>query len=257
MPVPQLLAQAALLARLAAPGPLSLRRRGNPPLRGQAGLLRGGHRIGLGDPDGEGAGGGRVRVHRIGRRRTSRLAGAYDLNFGRGAAAFQSLRFHRRLMQGGKTEEHGYKIIPDSGRYREEGVPGDWVAPPSRWTSWPSSTISGPLRSRWAGATACSATSRPGTIPFRCGSPGASRWPWPMAATPNCLVVEVTSRGQTMRAWFTDDQRRLPVQLELPLPFGSVTLSLSGAAGRRGSGAVETTASPCPSCPHPDQYLPR
>jgi hypothetical protein len=29
-----------------------------------------------------------------------------------------------------------------------------------------------------------------------------------------------------MRVWFTDDNRRLPVQLELPLPFGSVTLSL-------------------------------
>jgi hypothetical protein len=41
-----------------------------------------------------------------------------------------------------------------------------------------------------------------------------------------------------MRVWFTDDKRRLPAQLELPLPFGSVTLSLVGqqqagaAAGR-------------------------
>ena len=54
-------------------------------------------------------------------------------------------------------------------------------------------------------------------------------------SNPNCLVVEVTSRGQTMRAWFTDDQRRLPAQLELPLPFGSVTLSLVGQSeGRKG-----------------------
>jgi hypothetical protein len=29
-----------------------------------------------------------------------------------------------------------------------------------------------------------------------------------------------------MRVWLTDDTRRLPAQLEIPLPFGSVTLTL-------------------------------
>jgi hypothetical protein len=42
----------------------------------------------------------------------------------------------------------------------------------------------------------------------------------------SCLAVRVTARGSTMRVWFTDDKRRLPAQLELPLPFGSVTLTL-------------------------------
>jgi hypothetical protein len=29
-----------------------------------------------------------------------------------------------------------------------------------------------------------------------------------------------------MKAWLTDDARRLPVQLEVPLPFGVVALNL-------------------------------
>jgi hypothetical protein len=47
-------------------------------------------------------------------------------------------------------------------------------------------------------------------------------------ANASCLTVQVTARGSTMRVWFTDDKRRLPVQVELPLPFGSVTLNLVG-----------------------------
>jgi hypothetical protein len=31
-----------------------------------------------------------------------------------------------------------------------------------------------------------------------------------------------------MKAWLTDDARRLPVQLEVPLPFGVVSLQLTG-----------------------------
>jgi hypothetical protein len=32
----------------------------------------------------------------------------------------------------------------------------------------------------------------------------------------------------TMKAWLTDDARRVPMQLEVPLPFGLVSLQLSG-----------------------------
>jgi hypothetical protein len=43
----------------------------------------------------------------------------------------------------------------------------------------------------------------------------------------SCLDVELTSRGSTMGVRFTDDKRRLPVDLDLPLPYGTVTLMLS------------------------------
>jgi hypothetical protein len=42
-----------------------------------------------------------------------------------------------------------------------------------------------------------------------------------------------------MRVWFTDDKQRLPAQAEIPLPFGSVTLSLV-QAGRAASGNAGT-----------------
>ena len=44
------------------------------------------------------------------------------------------------------------------------------------------------------------------------------------------LVVEVTARGTTVGVRLTDDARRLPVRLDLPLPYGSVTLELTGGA---------------------------
>ena len=61
----------------------------------------------------------------------------------------------------------------------------------------------------------------------------------PGGKSASCLAVQVTARGTTMRVWLTDDTRRLPAQLEIPLPFGSVTLPLAGQreAGRRGSRA--------------------
>jgi len=41
------------------------------------------------------------------------------------------------------------------------------------------------------------------------------------------LTLEVTSRGNLVTLALTDDARRLPVEIDLPLPFGRVTLVLS------------------------------
>ena len=48
----------------------------------------------------------------------------------------------------------------------------------------------------------------------------------PDGKTVPALAVQVASRGMIMKAWLTDDARRLPVQLEVPLPFGVVALNL-------------------------------
>ena len=123
----QLLVQTALLARLAAPYPFSV----GETLRYEAKL--GYFPVGT----------AQVSVTRLVRERGTEafefaMAGeggppgwrvSYDLTSHVGATRFQSLRFHRRLVQAGKVDEHAYIIIPDSARYREEGVPGDWVAP--------------------------------------------------------------------------------------------------------------------------------
>jgi hypothetical protein len=45
-----------------------------------------------------------------------------------------------------------------------------------------------------------------------------------------CFTVQLTSRGATLGVRLTDDARRLPVQLNLPLPYGTVTLQLTGTS---------------------------
>jgi hypothetical protein len=44
-------------------------------------------------------------------------------------------------------------------------------------------------------------------------------------------MVELTARGATVAVSLTDDAQRLPVSLTLPLPYGSVLLTLSGVSG--------------------------
>ncbi len=158
----------------------------------------------------------------------------YDLKSRVGTARFQSLRFHRRLEQGGKLDEHGYIIIPDSARYREEGVPGDWVAPPD-----PLDELAFLYYLRAASLEVGQSYSldryfKTGYNPVEVSVTGRESVPMPGEGTVSCLALRVTSRGATMRVWLTDDDRRLPAQLEIPLPFGSVMLSLAGgtAVGR-------------------------
>ena len=42
----------------------------------------------------------------------------------------------------------------------------------------------------------------------------------------SCVALTITAAGTTSRVWLTDDARRLPAQLDLPLSFGRVRLVL-------------------------------
>lgn len=235
IPVTPFLAQAALLAKLAAPYPFSV----GETLRYEA-------RLGY-FPVGTAS----VSVTRLVKERGSQAFEfaavgqggppgwrvRYDLTSRVGTARFQSLRFHRRLVQGGKVDEHGYVIIPDSARYREEGIPGDWVAPsdPLDELAFLYYLRSAPLQ---IGRTySLERYFKTGYNPVQVYVTGRESVAMPGGSSASCLAVQVTSRGATMRVWFTDDERRLPAQLEIPLPFGSVTLSLAartegGEAGK-------------------------
>ncbi|HEY0351430.1 MAG TPA: DUF3108 domain-containing protein [Gemmatimonadales bacterium] len=160
----------------------------------------------------------------------------YDLNSRVGTADFNSLRFHRRLEQAGKVDEHGYVIVPDSARYREEGVPGEWVAPsdPLDELAFLYYLRAAPLQ---VGRTyTLERYFKTGYNPIEVRVTGREPIPMPGGKSAPCLAVQVTARGNTMRVWFTDDARRLPAQLEIPFPFGSVTLSLVGQTGRGAAG---------------------
>ena len=51
----------------------------------------------------------------------------------------------------------------------------------------------------------------------------------PGGGTAPALALEIVSRAIRMSVKLTDDARRLPVEMELPLPFGQVTLELTRA----------------------------
>jgi Protein of unknown function (DUF3108) len=226
IPIPQLLAQAALLSHLAAPPayPFTV----GETLRYEAKL--GYFPVGTAS----------VSVARMVKERGSdafefTMTGeggppgwrvAYDLTSHVAAAEFQSLRFHRRLVQAGKVDEHGYIIIPDSSRYREEGVPGDWVAPSDPLDELAFLYFLRTTELEVGKTYSMARYFKTGYNPITVRVVGREPVAKADGRSANCLSVEVSSRGQTMRVWFTDDNRRLPVQLELPLPFGSVTLSL-------------------------------
>jgi hypothetical protein len=224
MPIAPLIVHTALLARLAAPYPFAV----GETLRYDA-------KLGY-FPVGEAT----LSVTRKARERGSEsfvftMAGQggppgwrvrYDMTSWVGTGRFNSLRFHRRLEQGGKIEEHGYIILPDSARYREEGVPGDWVAPadPLDELAFLYYLRTAPLE---VGRTYSLARYfKAGYNPIEVRVTGREPVPMPGGNSTQCLAVSVTTRGTTMRLWLTDDARRVPAQLEIPLPFGSVTLTL-------------------------------
>lgn len=155
----------------------------------------------------------------------------YDLTSRVDSRRFNSLRFHRRLEQAGKVEEHEYIIVPDSGRYRQVGVDGDWVTPANPLDELAFLYFLRTVPLRTGRSYTFERYFRTGYNPI--GVEVTAREPVSLAtgAVP-CLALRVTARGMVMRVWLTDDARRLPAQLELPLPFGNVVLVLAGKTVR-------------------------
>jgi hypothetical protein len=224
IPAAQVLAQAALIAKLAAPYPFSV----GETLRYEAKL--GYFAVGT----------AAVSVTRLVKERGAEafeftMGGQggppgwrvqYDLTSRVATARFHSLRFHRRLVQGRKVEEHRYVIIPDSARYRQEGIEGDWVAPPEPLDELAFLYYLRAAPLEVGRSYTLERYFKTGYNPVQVHVGGRESVPMPGGESVSCLAVRVISRGMIMRVWLTDDERRLPAQLEIPLPFGSVTLSL-------------------------------
>lgn len=228
MPVCTLLAHAALLARLTAPYPFAV----GETLRYEATL--GMFPIGTAT----------VTVTAMARERGKEafvfnaagqggppgIRARYELTSWVGTGPFNSLRFNRRLVQGSSVQEEHYQIIPDSSRYRIEGQPQDWTAPndPLDELAFLYFLRTMPMK---VGATySLSRYFKTGYNPIVVRVVSRATAQLPSGASVPVLVVEVTSRGTTVGVRFTDDAKRLPVQLDVPLPYGEVTLALTGGA---------------------------
>jgi hypothetical protein len=152
-----------------------------------------------------------------------------DLTSYVGARGFSSLRFHRRVYQGASVDESQFQIVGDSSRYRQDGVPRDWAAPrnPLDELAFLYYLRTVPLK---VGATyQIPRYFKTGYNPIQVRVVSRSDWQLPEGRMVPAFNLEITSRGMQMSVTMTDDARRLPVELELPLPFGRVTLELTRA----------------------------
>ena len=164
----------------------------------------------------------------------------YELTSWTRSTRFASLRFHRKMVQGNSVEEQRYQIVPDSSRYRLEGGAQDWVAPRDALDelAFMYYLRTAPLES--GRSYTISRYFRSGYNPIQVRVVGRESVTLYDNSSVPCFVLEVTSRGTTMRVRLTDDARRLPVQLELPMDFGTVSLELSGVSTGPGSSRSPT-----------------
>lgn len=154
------------------------------------------------------------------------LRTAYSMTSWTALEPFTSRRFDRRVTLAGRTEEHRYEIVPDSMRYREEGSRQDWVTPAAPLDELALLYYLRTLPLQPGDVRALRGYFRNGYNPLRLSVTGRESVALGNGRTVSCLVMTVTAAGTTSRVWLTDDARRLPAQLDLPLSFGRVRLTL-------------------------------
>jgi Protein of unknown function (DUF3108) len=158
----------------------------------------------------------------------------YELTSWVQSSRLASLRFHRRLTQGSKVDEERYQIVPDSGRYRQEGVPQDWAAPRDALDELAYLYYLRTIPLEVGKSFTLSRYFKTGYNPVQVRVTGREPVALFDGRSVPCFTLELTTRGAIVGVRLTDDARRLPVELTLPLPYGTVSLVLSGTAEQRG-----------------------
>lgn len=159
---------------------------------------------------------------------------SYEMMSWVGTQRFTSRRFYRSITRNGTTQGERFEIIPDSSRYRQEGVEGEWVAPsdPLDELALLYFLRTTPLEvGRWYRV---SRYFKVNYNPITVRVPSREVVTLPNGQRASCLLVEITVLGSTSEVLLTDDRRRLPVELRLPLPYGTVTLALEEMPAGRG-----------------------
>lgn len=154
------------------------------------------------------------------------LRSSYAMTSWTAPEPFTSRRFDRRVTLAGRTEEHHYEIVPDSLRYREVGGGRDWVTPPSPLDELALLYYLRTLALAPGEARSLRGYFRNGYNPLLVSATGRESVTLGNGRMVSCVALTITAAGTTSRVWLTDDARRLPAQLDLPLSFGRVRLVL-------------------------------
>lgn len=153
------------------------------------------------------------------------LGTSYAMTSWTGQDPFTSRRFDRRVVLAGRVDEHHFEIVPDSLRYREIGG-RDWVTPAAPLDELALLYYLRTLPFRPGERRALRGYFRNGYNPVVVSVGSRESVVLGNGQTVSCLALSITTAGTTSRVWLTDDARRLPAQLDLPLSFGRVRLVL-------------------------------
>lgn len=157
----------------------------------------------------------------------------YDLTSWVGTREFTSRRFHRRVVENGKTQAQQYEILPDSGRYRLQGGAQAWRTPPDALDELALLYYLRTAPLEVGQSYSLTRYFKTGYNPISVAVLGKETVTLPTGRTLPCLVLRLTAAGTSGDIWLSDDARRLPAQLRLPLPMGWVTLQLSDVPATR------------------------
>lgn len=163
-----------------------------------------------------------------GESRSRALAATYAMTSWVGAARFTSRRFHRRSNLAGRSTNETYRIVPDSLRYRLEGGSQDWATPAEPLDELALLYRLRSLSLRPGDSHVLRGYFKTGWNPVRVQVTGRERVTLGSGESVPCVALRITAAGAVSEVWITDDSRRLPAQLRLPLPVGRVRLVLKG-----------------------------
>jgi hypothetical protein len=161
------------------------------------------------------------------------LSGSYTMSSWVGADRFTSRRFQRRSSFRGRVTSESFRIVGDSLRYRPEGGGQDFVTPaePLDELALLYRLRSLPLEA--GGSYELRGYFKAGWNPVRVRVVGRQMVELGDGSNVRTVALQVSAAGAMSEVWLTDDPRRLPAQLRVPLPVGRVTLVLTGVPQAR------------------------
>lgn len=156
------------------------------------------------------------------------LRSAWDLTSWVETSKFASLQFHRHADLAGKVTDEQYRILPDSQRYRLEGSGQDYVAPPQPMDELAMLYYIRTLPLAPGHTRTLNGYFRNGFNPITVSVLGRENVKLGSGVSVPCFHLTVSAAGRSSDLWITDNARRIPARVTVPLPIGRATLTWDG-----------------------------